>query len=230
MGDRNYRLEAEKKLLKFIQENDDHREQSMSDSKKILVKEQKRRDKNAIKANQASITNSNESSALSMETYLPTTYRVTNLILDSYFVATNYRKNSNLLNQFILKLSDPLRNVVAIRILRTEFINLTDSQDINYVALKNAYIYFNGYINTFIANETNTQIYGRLIAGTEIYPGISSDIRNDPFVYIFRPIENSLSRFEIKILNGDGSLYDFHDNNIQIVITLAVYTIPNIAR
>ena len=73
MGDRNYRLEAEKKLLKFIQENDDHREQSMSDSKKILVKEQKRRDKNAIKANQASITNSNESSALSMETYLPTT-------------------------------------------------------------------------------------------------------------------------------------------------------------
>lgn len=221
MVDRNYRYETEQKLLKYIQANDDNREKSLADNKKILIKEQKKREKNAIKANQASITNSNESSSLSLETYLPTTYRVSNVILDSSFKSENFADNN-----FILKLSDPLKNVVALRILRTEFLN-TSNKNNNF---DNVYLYLNGYINTYLANETNTQIYGRLIAGTETYTAISSDIRNDPFIYIFRPIENSLSKFEIKLLNADGSLYDLQNNNSSIIITLAVYTIPNIAR
>lgn len=221
MNDRNYRLEAEQKLFRFLKDNDDKRERSVNDNKEILIKEQKRKQRSAIKANQASITNSNESSSLSLETYLPTTYKVSNIILDSSFKKAGQNDNN-----FVLKLSDPLKNIVALRILRTEFINYTNPDKL----FDNSYLYLNGYINTYLANETNTQFFGRLIAGTETYTSISSDIRNDPFIYIFRPIEHSLSRFDIKILNADGSLYNPKGDGISVVITLAVYTIPNIAN
>lgn len=220
MADRIARIKAEQKLLKYLQAEAEPEEKRRIEK---IQKEQKRREKLSAKANQSAIPASLESSSLSLDNYINTPYRVSNLILDSSFKTLNYGDND-----FVLKLSDPLKNVAAIRILRTEFYN---SSNLNTFEnnFENVYLYLNGYINTFLANNTNTQIYGRLIAGTETYPSVSGDIKQDPYIYFFRPIENSLNRFHIKLLNSDGSLYDLKGNKAKIVITFAIYSVMNLS-
>lgn len=220
MGDRELRMKTEKRLFKYLQAQAEPEEKKRIEK---LEKEQRRRERAAAKANQSPINISNQSSSLGLENYLPTNYRVNNLILDSSYKSLNYSDND-----FVLKLSDPLKNVAAIRILRTEFINI-DKPNIYEKNFDNIYLYLNGYTNTFIADENNTQIYGRLLGGNETYPAISGDIRNDPYIYIFRPIEHSLSRFHIKLLNHDGSLYNLEGYRAKVVITLAVYSIMNLS-
>lgn len=220
MTDRALRMKTEQKLLKYIQAQAEPEEKKRIER---LHKEQKRREKLSAKANQSAIPNSLESSSLSLDNYIHTPYRISNLILDSSFKTLNFGDND-----FVLKLSDPLKNVAAIRILRTEFYNSTNINKFEN-SFDNVYLYLNGYINTYLANDINTQIYGRLIAGTETYPSVSGDIKQDPHIYFFRPIENSLNRFHIKLLNSDGSLYDLKGNKAKVVITFAVYSVMNLS-
>jgi 3-isopropylmalate dehydratase small subunit len=213
---KQYKKEIEKKLYKYLLEED-----QKNDKSREYIKEQKKRVKNTIVANQSIPSSSKESAGLALETYVPSLYTVQNVILDSSF--SSYPNNSK--NKFLLELSDPLKNVYAIRILRTDFVNTTNSNPIY-----NAYLYLNGYINTILANGLNTRIYTKLFNNTNIYPSVSSDITMDPYIYIFKPIDSILNKFNIQIMNADGTLYDFGENSINLTITLAVYTIPNLAR
>jgi hypothetical protein len=160
--------------------------------------------------------------------YLESGLRVSTLIIDSTFRDTEIYPEAN---NFIVKLAEPLRDVAGIRLLRTEFYQ--PSNNVGYFVMneiqiplqlyniESGYIYLNGYNSVEIANEMNTTFFGRIGPGTEVYPAITGDIRQDPLLYTFMPAEEKLRRFHFKLLKGDGSTYQV--NNARIVLTLAVY-------
>ena len=160
--------------------------------------------------------------------YLESGLRVSTLIIDSTFRDTGLYPEAN---NFVVKLSEPLRDVAGIRLLRTEFYQ--PSNNVGYFVMneiqiplqlyniESGYIYLNGYNCVEIANELNTTFFGRIGPGTEVYPAITGDIRQDPLLYTFMPAEEKLRRFHVKLLKGDGSTYQV--NNARIVLTLAVY-------
>lgn len=165
---------------------------------------------------------------LAMDKYVKSDYRVFNVIIDSEHRNTDLFPNSN---DFVLKLQENLINVAAIRILKTEFYQ--DSNSLGFMVfndvkvplqlynVEHAYLYLNGYINTAIANETNIALFGRIGPGTEIYPGISADPFKDPFIYAMRPIEPRMRRFHVKLHSANGDLYPV--DNARVIVTLAVY-------
>lgn len=164
----------------------------------------------------------------SMDQYVSARYRLYNVILDSSFRDSRTYPHAN---DFVVKLTEPLLNVAAIRILRTEFYQ--PSATTGYFVMNNvriplqlyniesAYLYLNGYISTNVANETNTTFFGRVSPGTETYPAVTGDITLDPYVYVLQPLDPKLKRFHVKLLQPDGCLYAV--DNARVVITLAVY-------
>jgi hypothetical protein len=168
--------------------------------------------------------------SLTMDKYLPTRFQVRNVILDSSFRDTLAYPNAN---DFVVRLTEPITNVAAIRILRTEFYqpsNTTGYFVLNEVRvplqlynIESAYLFLNGYISTTVANDTNTTFFGRIGPGTETYPAITGDITQDPFIYVLQPMEPRMKRFHIKLLHADGSVYEV--NNARVVINLAVYSL-----
>lgn len=168
---------------------------------------------------------------LTMDRYTPSQYRVHNVILDSSFRDVGAHPSAN---DFVVRLTEPFTHVAALRILRTEFYqpsNTTGYFVMNEVQIplqlyniESAYLFINGYTRTTIANETNTTFFGRIGPGTEIYPAVTGDITQDPFIYIMRPVEPRLRRFHIRLMQADGSPYPV--NNARIIIHLAVYCTP----
>ena len=160
--------------------------------------------------------------------YLSSGLRVSSLIIDSSFRDMGLYPHAN---NFVVKLAEPLRDVAGIRLLRTEFYQ--PSNNVGYFVMNevqiplqlynidSGYIYLNGYECVEIANELNTTFFGRIGPGTEVYPAITGDIRQDPLMYTFMPAAEKLRRFHVKLLKGDGTLYTV--NNARIVLTLAVY-------
>lgn len=165
---------------------------------------------------------------LTMDTYLPTRYIVRNVILDSTFRDVIASPNAN---DFVVRLTEPLTNVAALRILRTEFFQPSNSTGyfvingtsvpLQLYNIESAYLYLNGYISTTVANDTNTIFFGRIGPGTETYPAVTGDITQDPFIYILQPMEPRMRRFHVKLLQADGSTYQVND--ARVVIHLAVY-------
>lgn len=165
---------------------------------------------------------------LGMDRYLPAKFRVYNIILDSTFRNTSQFPDAN---DFVVKLVEPLKNVAAIRMLRTEFYQ--PSATTGYFVLnevrvplqlyniESAYLYLNGYVSTNVANDTSTTFFGRIGPGTETYPAVTGNITQDPFIYIMRPTEPRLKRFHVRLLRADGSTYPVA--NARVVLTLAVY-------
>ena len=136
-------------------------------------------------------------------------------------------------NDFVVKLQDAIKMVAAIRILKTEFYQPSNS--FGYFVLNeakiplqlynvsHAYLYLNGYKNTIIANDGNAALLGRIGPGMEMYPAITGDPLKDPFICVFRPIEGKLRRFHVKLLNADGSSYPV--TNARVVLTIALYCV-----
>jgi hypothetical protein len=165
---------------------------------------------------------------LGMDVYVPSKYRLYTVILDS---AHRNREQYPYSNDFVLKLQENMRNVVAIRILKTEYYqseNMLGYMVFNDIRIplqannvEHAYLYLNGYINTVIANESNIPLFGRIGPGTEQYPSISANPFDDPYIYMMRPVEPKMRRFHIKLLTADGSQYMAQDS--RVVITLALY-------
>ena len=139
-------------------------------------------------------------------------------------------------NYYILTLLEELKNVIAIRLLKTEYL-LKDSsfnlltindQVVPIQAYHNvhAFIYLNGYNKIKMSNRITTPIFSQLSAGINNFPMTSDDFRIDPFVYRLNPIEPKLNKFEIKLLDNTGSIVDIIDpERIQIILTLIVYRI-----
>lgn len=211
---KEYKKQIEKKLYKYLVSEEQNRDS-------IYLKEQKKRTKDAVVSNRSIIGSSKESAGLTLETYVPTLYNIQNIIIDSDFISNPAES----FNNFTVQLADPIKNVYAIRILFTYFYNSTTNAPIN-----GAFLYLNGYINTLLANGMNTRIYTKLYNNTNVYPAVSSDISMDPYIYIFRPVQSQLNKFNVQIMKSDGTLYNFTNDKINISITLAVYSIPNMAR
>lgn len=162
--------------------------------------------------------------------YITSPYRVSTIIIDSTFRDTNLYPHAN---QFVVKLVDALRDVAAVRVMRTEFYQPSNSVGyfvmnevripLQLYNIESAYVYMNGWQSTQVANDTSTSFFTRIGPGTEVYPAICGDIRQDPFLHTFLPAEPKLRRFHVKLLKADGSLYDV--NNARVVFTLAVYSL-----
>lgn len=215
-------MEKQQRYLKFLNQ---YSEPEPALPRKVLTEQvdrEKERKKVSRKARYM------EQPSLTMDRYIPSKYRVYNIILDSTFRDTNIYPDAN---DFVVKLVEPLRNVVAIRLLRTEFFqpaNTTGYFVINDARVplqlynvNNAYLYLNGYTSTNVANETSTTFFGRIGPGTEMYPAITGDPTLDPYIYIMNPIEPRLRRFHVKLMNADSSIYPL--TNARVVITLALY-------
>jgi hypothetical protein len=156
------------------------------------------------------------------------------LILDSDNRDTNiYTSPSN----FILKTIEIFKNVLAIRLIRTEYTFIDSSFDIvtinqqkvpfQFYKPVHAFIYLNGYNKVKIANnKLNKPIFSQISPGIENLPQCNDDIRLDPYAYIINPIEQKLDRFEIKLLNNKGDIVNFQDSSkIRLILTIAIYTI-----
>ncbi len=189
-------------------------------------KEKKERAKKASKSNENRFVKA--SASLAMDAYTYSFYHTSTLIIDSAFRDINMHPHPN---NFVVKLTEPLKDVAAIRLLRTEYYDPSSNNGyfvINQVkvplqlySMESAYLYLNGYSLLEMTNDTTNEVFGRLAVGTESYPAITSDITNDPFVYIFRPQEPKLRRFHVKLMNPDGSLYT--TQSARVILTLAVY-------
>ncbi len=206
---------AEKRLLARASENE----------KKTLRKRREREPKNYAQEPRG------ENATLTMDRYVPRapTYRLQTLIIDSGHRDVNQYPNAS---DFVVKVQEVFKNVAAVRILRTEFYQPSNS--FGYFVLneariplqlynvEHAYLYLNGWISTSVANDTNVALFGRIGPGTEFYPAVSGDILQDPYVYFVNPVEPRLRRFHVKLLTHEGQPYPV--NNARVVLTLAIYS------
>jgi hypothetical protein len=194
-------------------------------------REERRRQRHAKREKEKAVAASiarNGEHELAMDRYVATNFRVFNIIIDSEHRNQSIYPNSN---DYVVKLQDNLLNVVAIRVLKTEFYQ--DANSVGFMVfndvqiplqlynVQHAYLYLNGMINTAIANETNIALFGRIGPGTEMYPAVSADPFKDPYIYVMRPVEPRMRRFHVKLYTANGELYPV--NKARIVITLAVY-------
>lgn len=158
------------------------------------------------------------------------------LVQDIIVIDSNTRdKNDYLLpNDFIITLSEVLKNVIAIRLIRSEYLindasfttALINNQPVPLQLFKHiqAFIYLNGYEKIKLANKMTIPIFSQLSAGVETLPPSNDDIRFDPYAYILNPRNEKLDKFHIKILDGNGEKINISDpDKIRIILTLAIY-------
>lgn len=164
----------------------------------------------------------------------PCPYKITTLILDSSCRDTSAHPNPN---TFRLKLASPLKNVVALRILRTEFVKLNPQTSEFFVNdfeiplqtmnMEPAYVYINGWQNCVIgAADDNAEalpVVTRVVPGNDQFPSVTLPIQSDPFMIHFYPSEPRLNAFDVRVYQQNGQLYQ--DPEVRIVLTLAAYCV-----
>jgi hypothetical protein len=140
-----------------------------------------------------------------------------------------------LINDFVLNLSESIKNVIVIRLLRTEY--TIDQYYTNMIINQNripiqisrpftSYVYLNGYKKVNIANGINNEIFSQLSAGIEMLPPISTNFFYDPYAIVMNPIEKRLKRFHIKIMNGEGNKIDIpKESTARLILTLSIFSI-----
>lgn len=130
-------------------------------------------------------------------------------------------------NKFTMKLSSPLRDVVAIKLLGIEIRPANN----NSLFTGEVFVNINDYYNTTVPYNINGQQYERKTFANFYVEGpglvfnnrdLATTLSLDPYTYIFDPIQSSLDRFDIQITNNAGALYDTLGRPVKIV--LAVYT------
>lgn len=137
--------------------------------------------------------------------------RVTQVVIDAALRDTSKYANTN---SFVVHLAEPIRDVVAIRLARTDY---TDAQ---YGATP-AYISLNEYSNLQVANGQSTNFFARLTAGAETFPVSGDAFMTSPYTYVMRPIARKLERFEVKVLTAAGALHPA--TTAALALTLTIY-------
>lgn len=218
---KQYAIEMQQRYLKYLQRENEN-------ENKLLQKMVEKDDRKKRRIKKVRDDPGYEDAELTMNRNVRPRFRVYNIILDSDHRDRNAYPN---LNDFTLRLQEALRDVAAVRLMRTEF--YSPSNTFGYFVInearvplqiynvEHAYLYLNGYISTAVANDSNIALFGRVGPGTEFYPAISADPLLDPYIYVMRPVEPRLRRFQVKLLKADGSLYEI--GNARIIMTLAVY-------
>jgi hypothetical protein len=158
------------------------------------------------------------------------------LVQDVIVIDSNTRNKDDYLlpNDFVITLSEILKHVIAIRLIRTEYLindpsfttALINNQPVPLQLFKHiqAYIYLNGYEKIKLANKMTIPIFSQLSAGVETLPPSNDNIKFDPYAYILNPRNEKLDKFHIKILDGQGEKINIIDpDKIRLIITLAIY-------
>ena len=158
------------------------------------------------------------------------------LVQDVIVIDSNTRNKDDYLlpNDFVITLSEILKHVIAIRLIRTEYLinepsfttALINNQPVPLQLFKHiqAYIYLNGYEKIKLANKMTIPIFSQLSAGVETLPPSNDNIKFDPYAYILNPRNEKLDKFHIKILDGQGDKIPIIDpDKIRLIITLAIY-------
>jgi hypothetical protein len=158
------------------------------------------------------------------------------LVQDVIVIDSNTRNKDDYLlpNDFVITLSEILKHVIAIRLIRTEYLindpsfttALINNQPVPLQLFKHiqAYIYLNGYEKIKLANKMTIPIFSQLSAGVETLPSSNDNIKFDPYAYILNPRNEKLDKFHIKILDGQGEKINIIDpDKIRLIITLAIY-------
>ena len=158
------------------------------------------------------------------------------LVQDVIVIDSNTRNKDDYLlpNDFVITLSEILKHVIAIRLIRTEYLinepsfttALINNQPVPLQLFKHiqAYIYLNGYEKIKLANKMTIPIFSQLSAGVETLPPSNDNIKFDPYAYILNPRNEKLDKFHIKILDSQGDKIPIIDpDKIRLIITLAIY-------
>lgn len=219
---KRYALEMQARYLRYLQKEDENEsrvlERATSNEKRTLRRQKKEQQSRG------------EVADLKLDRYVATrpTYRLYTLIIDSNHRDTQVYPSSN---DFVVRVQEIFRNVAAVRLLRTEFYQPSNSfgyfvlnemkVPLQLYNVEHAYLYLNGYISTQVANDTNVALFGRIGPGTEFYPAVTSDIGQDPYMYMMQPVEPRLRKFHVKLLTHDGQPYPV--NNARVVLTIGIY-------
>jgi len=153
------------------------------------------------------------------------------IVIDSN---TRNKDNYRLPNEFVINISETLKNVVALRLIRTEYLlndasftaAIINNQPVPLQLFKHiqAFIYLNGYSKIKLANKMTVPIFSQLSPGVETLPASNDNLKLDPYAYILNPMEEKLDKFHIKILDGQGEIIPIIDpEKIRLLLTLAVY-------
>jgi hypothetical protein len=176
------------------------------------------------------VQNRESKATLTLDKHISRKYKVRTLIIDSNYRDTSIYPN---INNFVVTLADTIKDVAAIRFIRTEFYQ--DSGNLGYFVLNGvriplqvnttepAYLNLNNYSKAYIGNNVNIpNIFGRIIPGTEFFPAISGSFIEDPFTHVFEPVQLKMRRFHVRLLNYDGTYYDVPSSG-RLVLTFALY-------
>lgn len=158
------------------------------------------------------------------------------LIQDIIIIDSNARNKDKyaLPNDFVINISETLKNVIVLRLLRSEYLlndatfttAVINNQPVSLQLFKHiqAFIYLNGYGKIKLANKMTIPIFSQLSAGVETLPTSNGNLKLDPYAYILNPIEEKLDKFHVKILDEFGNKIPIIDpEKIRVILTLAIY-------
>lgn len=140
-------------------------------------------------------------------------YKIYQVLLDS-----NDRNKTTFVSptNYVLKLATPLRNVFAVRLLKSEFLY-------NSLTLGNGvYVYLNGY-KLLIRNQEQDilSLFARITPGINDFQCVTTNILDDPYTYILNPMEPKLDRFEVQLYDADNKKKE--DVHFNLIMHLAIF-------
>lgn len=159
------------------------------------------------------------------------------IVIDS--ADRNMTKFPNM-NDFTVEVAAPLRNVQGVRLMKAEFADINSdaiNASIGYLVIGDAtaniiaslpytspvsstFISLNGYDLIKLANRMENPVFARLPTSQETYP-LSAKFMEDPNTYVVNPVDSALSRFEVKLINGSGTLATMSSTS-RVILTLGI--------
>jgi hypothetical protein len=137
-------------------------------------------------------------------------YRIHQVLIDSH----DSSNNSN--GDFVIKLATPLRNVFAVRLLKSELIYSFPQMN------DGIYLYLNGYKLLIRSEQKDTiDLFARINIGVNNFQCVTTNILDDPYTYILNPIQLKLDRFDVKVLDTNNKLRA--ENTFNLVLHLAIF-------
>jgi hypothetical protein len=133
------------------------------------------------------------------------TYKIHQLLLDT----------SNT-TESVIKVATSFKNVFAIRLLKSELYYIANKEGQGF------YLYLNDYRQLVRREEHDSiNIFARIMTGINEYSCVSTNILDDPYTYIFNPIEPKLNRFHIKAYEYDN--IPKRDKDYTLVLHFAIF-------
>lgn len=156
---------------------------------------------------------------MSMNKILKERFKVVNIVID-----TSERDIVNYPNiyDFVVNMAEPFKDVLGIRLLRTELYSSLASET-GLPPNAGAYVALNDYKRIYRSREQdNIPLFARIPGGVYDSPALNGcDPLSDPYTHVFRPIEPKLGRFHVRMLRPNGE--PLQDNSLTMVLHLALY-------